>query len=316
MILRPGLGLESDSGWHLVQAQADNLVREFDRAVRQLERWQRLGAPTLANRAKKLAQAPWLYSLLQLSRSRPIEVRGRTLWGARMHCYLPDYFHLLRLGILGDPQEARLGKFFARSLTADSVFFDVGASCGFYSLLAAHLIGGEKRVHAFEPTPFVYELLARNARSTPAIVSNECAVADEAGTATLHCDSTSAVANSIADGAPDDAGVTVRVVTLDDYCERHSVSPTHVKIDVEGVEDKVVRGAERTFRRWGPTIAMEMFLAGNAPHRASAEILLGWGFRANAVDERGELVATGIDPAALASYGSRKYLNLVFTKGS
>jgi hypothetical protein len=49
----------------------------------------------------------------------------------------------------------------------------------------------------------------------------------------------------------------VAAFTIDDLVERHELKPSLIKIDVEGGEYKVLRGAERTLRRFRPYIMAE-----------------------------------------------------------
>ena len=295
----------------------DRLFRAFDRSVAELERWEDLAAPTLANRTRKFFAAPWYFPLYQLAKFHPIKVTGRTAWGRPMRGYLPDYFHLARFGILGDPLEARLAKYMIKRLDRNDVFLDVGASCGFYSLLAGFLIGGSATsVHAFEPTPWVFELLAANARGNPAIVANQCALDDKSGSAEFHLHSHAPLANTLADGSKATSTVTVPVVTIDDYCERHRITPTFLKIDVEGAEDRVLAGAVQTLRQSGPVVVVEMFLDYNDAPRRAGETLLGLGYQAHALNRDGRLEPVDVNRKALADLveGHRTYVNLVFTR--
>ncbi len=236
-----------------------------------------------------------------------------------MRGYLPDYFHLAQHGILGDLLEARLAKYMVLRLDNNDVFLDVGASCGFYSLLAGFLIGNSATsVHAFEPTPWVFDLLAANARGNPAIVANQCAVDDTSGSAEFHLHSHAPLANTLADDSTATSTVTVPCITIDDYCERHRITPTFLKIDVEGAEDRVLAGAVQTLRQSGPVVVVEMFLDYNDAPRRAGETLLGLGYRAHALDRDGRLEPVDVNRQALADLveGHRTYVNLVFTKAS
>lgn len=50
----------------------------------------------------------------------------------------------------------------------------------------------------------------------------------------------------------------VAQITLDDFCERHSIYPTVITMDVEGSEFEVIRGSEKTLREKKPIIFMSV----------------------------------------------------------
>jgi FkbM family methyltransferase len=128
-------------------------------------------------------------------------------------------------------------------------FVDVGAYIGVYSVVAAQATNG--RVLAFEPHPTAREQLGRNLRLNG---SNAIVVAGAAGAssgeAILHVAaggdaSWSTLAEDGRFGALD-AGVPVSVTTVDDEVARNRLSPSVVKIDVEGRELDVFAGMEAT----------------------------------------------------------------------
>jgi FkbM family methyltransferase len=138
------------------------------------------------------------------------------------------------------------------------VLFDIGANIGVYSLYGVLRHPG-LRVIAFEPEYANLHLLRDN------IVLNglhgrveayALAVGDRCGPSRLHVQDLTpgAALHTEAAGAPDrtEAGEVVVfregvwVVTLDDFCRQAGVWPTAVKIDVDGGEERVLRGAQRT----------------------------------------------------------------------
>jgi FkbM family methyltransferase len=150
---------------------------------------------------------------------------------------------------------------------AAGAFLDVGANTGFYSLLAWRANAG-LRIHAFEPFPPVLEILERNLalNGRPAGIS-VCASAAgaENGTARLYVplqdhglvESSCSLESTFKDAHS--AVVDVPVTTIDHYVAREGVSGVSmIKIDVEGHEDKVFRGADATLRRFRPSVVFEL----------------------------------------------------------
>jgi FkbM family methyltransferase len=82
------------------------------------------------------------------------------LGGGLFHCDLRDST-AAEVCFTGryEPQETQLLRALLR---AGDVFVDVGANWGYYTLAAAHLVGPQGRVVAFEPEPRLFALLAAN----------------------------------------------------------------------------------------------------------------------------------------------------------
>jgi|ERR1700733_7217752 len=144
--------------------------------------------------------------------------------------------------------------------------FDVGGGFGFYALLAAR---AGANVIAFEPDP-------KNARSLAEHVTIngledrisivQQAVYSKTGHVTLAVSggvSTHRNPSVRAVGAGTAAELEVACTTLDDYLVS-SEGPSLVKIDVEGAESDVLRGADRTIRVFRPVVLCEIHDGENA----------------------------------------------------
>jgi FkbM family methyltransferase len=131
----------------------------------------------------------------------------------------------------------------AELLNPGVVCFDVGANVGFYSVLAARIVGPAGRVVAFEPHPENVEALERNIRANglsnvivvPKAVSltSDGALLSGADRATARLE--------------EGGGLDVDTVALDEFVAANpTLAPSVVKIDVEGHELQVLAGARRT----------------------------------------------------------------------
>jgi FkbM family methyltransferase len=134
---------------------------------------------------------------------------------------------------------------------------DIGANVGMYSIFAARARGA--RVFAFEPESQNYAILNRNVHlnSLSGRVSAYCAaLSDRAGFSQLHLSMFVPGASCHSYGAPLDHNNQPVVsqfaqgciaTTLDDLVAAEAMPvPTHVKIDVDGLEHKVIAGARST----------------------------------------------------------------------
>lgn len=168
---------------------------------------------------------------------------------------------------------------FRKAVTSRSTVLDVGANVGAYTLLFA-LWAPEGRVVAFEPAPDARAGLERHVaiNGLSARVRIEpLAVCEQSGSASF-CARAFSGANALVARAAGGADViTVPTTSIDEYCDAHGLVPDVVKIDVEGAELDVLRGARRTLARPGVTVFVEFHPAtwtfmGVRPEQIRAEL--------------------------------------------
>jgi FkbM family methyltransferase len=150
-------------------------------------------------------------------------------------------------------------------------FWDVGANVGYYSWLTKSIIP-EAAVRMFEPDPDNLALVREtiNRAGLSAVTVREVAVSDEPGTRPFALDEISGSTSSILDRGPTYSesqwGVVpctliVDTISLDD--ERAAAGAVDlIKIDVEGHEEAVIRGALETICRDQPILIFECFHGG------------------------------------------------------
>lgn len=159
--------------------------------------------------------------------------------------------------------EAPIQTALAEHLAEGAVFYDVGANVGFFSLLAASIVGDSGAVYAFEPVPANAASIRHSARLNR--LSNievfEEAVGERSGSASLILSRHIGGATLASKGAPQDATgeIEVAVTTLDDaIADRGLRPPSLIKIDVEGAELEVLRGMTDTLAIHRPPILYEI----------------------------------------------------------
>lgn len=168
--------------------------------------------------------------------------RGTTVWGDQMLVPFPEFRSICEKGYIEGGEEA-VFEYFNQHITASDTFFDIGANAGFYALLAN---SKGAQVHAFEPFPSTFALLAQNAHEPVHIYPY--AISDSSGTVHMLKGERSGL-NSVSD----DGDLPVQAISLDEF----NVIPTIMKVDVEGNEMKVFKGAEKMLRAHMPTIVVE-----------------------------------------------------------
>lgn len=156
-----------------------------------------------------------------------------------------DYNDTLDLSIRGsyEPFEADL---FKNEIQPGDIVLDIGAHIGYYTLIAAQLVGSGGRVFAFEPEPKNFSLLEKNIKinNYSNIVAVQKAVSDKSATLKLYLAENNSGDHRIYD--PNDGRskfINIEVVKLDDFFKDYNRINV-VKIDVQGAEGGVLKGME------------------------------------------------------------------------
>ena len=176
-------------------------------------------------------------------------------WGQRYQAVSLSEYHYLRDGNPENYESALIEQVLRPGMTV----IDVGANHGMFSLEAAHLIEHEGLVHAFEPTPRTCKLLrsnlAANGLTTVKVFSS--ALGETPGTAHLRVHNEMSALNTLASldvtwnrqKLVADEIIEVSVTTLDAHAKAEGLARIDfLKIDVEGFELGVLRGARELLR--------------------------------------------------------------------
>ncbi|HEV8722542.1 MAG TPA: FkbM family methyltransferase [Candidatus Binatia bacterium] len=144
---------------------------------------------------------------------------------------------------------------FVEQIEQGMTVFDIGAHIGLLTLGAAKRVGRNGRVYAFEPSPETAKILERHiclnrwqdrAEVVKAVVSDVAAVVPfyiygVSMAASLGKENVEAL-------NPEQPNAAVKIdvpsVTLDEFCKGRNIKPAIMKIDVEGAELQVLRGAK------------------------------------------------------------------------
>jgi FkbM family methyltransferase len=173
-----------------------------------------------------------------------------SLW-RRHHRYVNGYW----IGHYELPMQNVL----ARELKMGQTFFDIGANAGFFTLVAARLVGASGRCVAFEPSPencaSIREQIEANSLHHCSLVSE--AIADFDGMATFSFAAPGSPMGHLGDKRSGEQQRAVKVTTLDRACARFG-QPDFIKMDIEGGEAKALQAATDTLRGIRPGWLIEL----------------------------------------------------------
>ena len=164
-----------------------------------------------------------------------------------------------------EPYTSRTLQFFFERA---SVFVDVGANYGFYSILAG-LSNPSLRVIAFEPVPQIHNALVNNLASNQIadrVVAHRMALSDQTGQATFYLPEAESVdlestGTLVEDGwqsRKHSPMIQVETIRFDDYEKANPTRVDLIKIDVEDAESSVLEGMRQTISRDRPFVVCEI----------------------------------------------------------
>ncbi len=246
-------------------------------------------------------------------RARPVAVA--TFFGLPMQVLLPASTDLYLLGAKTHDSEIRLARLLMRYLKPGDTFVDVGGHFGYFTLLGARLVGPAGRVAAFEASRSTYAVLAANVAAQANVAAHHLALSDRPETVSffefpvLYNEYNALDVDQFrhekwfAEFPPEK--IEVPAARLDDVVARDGLRPAVIKIDVEGAELKVIRGAADTLRRLRPLVVMEYLAPDrhNTAHREAAALLGQLGYASFAPAPDGQLEPCADLDAYLARHG-------------
>jgi FkbM family methyltransferase len=186
-----------------------------------------------------------------------------------------------------EPQQTAL---FKRHIRPGDVLLDAGAAAGYYTLLGSYLVGARGMVISIEPDPRNVNYLRQHvsANRLENVTIHPCALGSQQGIARF------ARGSGTGTGHLSERGeLEVEIRRLDDIVASQAVTPTHLKIDVEGAELQVLEGAMETLRRTRPTIFLSTH--SNHLHQACCRLLTKMNYTlepilCNDVESNGEVL--------------------------
>jgi FkbM family methyltransferase len=165
----------------------------------------------------------------------------------------------------------------AGHLGPGAVFYDVGAHLGVFSLIAARLVGEGGDVFAFEADPGNVCRIEEHVRGNtplrvkvvPGIVWSQCGTLCFQRASEFSSRSMGAV-TQVTPGLASEDFMPAPATTLDQFVRGSHRPPSLIKVDVEGAEAEVLKGAEEIFREARPILICEVH------HQQASDVVQGW----------------------------------------
>lgn len=221
--------------------------------------------------------------------------------GSKMYIDWHEEFLLrktLQTYILRPRWEKLTTNLFEKVVKEGDVVLDLGANLGYFSLLAARLVGSKGKVYAFEPEPRNFRLLLKNIELNGYhnIVPAQKAISNKAGKVELFLSDGDSGAHTIRqhhDKSNFRESVEVESVNLDEFFAGKSHPINVIKMDIEGAEPEAFLGMDRILKEnQDLKIFMEFYPAiiregGNSPEDFAHRLLEDYRFSTVVLDDYG-----------------------------
>ncbi len=215
---------------------------------------------------------------------KEVNKKAKLFFGSEMNIALPAATDIYLTGGKTHDSELRLARFLLHYLNRNDHFLDVGAHFGYFSMLASTIVGPGGKVVAFEAASKNFSILQSNASANRFSALHE-AVSDKMGNLTFYefpnlYSEYNTMEITQFENEPwfkeyKPTEVRVRALTIEDIIKQYDIHPHIIKIDVEGAEYKVIRGATQYFTYHNPYFVME-YLAesrSNEAHQKAVKLM-------------------------------------------
>jgi FkbM family methyltransferase len=231
-----------------------------------------------------LRSVHWIWNELQYQVGYRTNIELRPGWSILCH---PASYRMAYSAQTRDPEQVAEFDGFVANCNFGMVLFDIGAHFGIFSLAALHFGGPNSRAVAVDPSPRALHMLKRQARMNNVLnrlTTIQAAVGS--GTGNLAMVSTGVKGSDYFLAPidhPESELIHVTELTIDELTGTTGLTPTHVKIDVEGFEAKVLRGGHCLFTKYAPVLFLELhtkiICERNSDPEESLHLLKGFGYR-------------------------------------
>jgi FkbM family methyltransferase len=137
---------------------------------------------------------------------------------------------------------------------------DIGANVGLYSLYAKYLPNSQ--FYSYEPYKFTYDLLNENIKlnNITNVNTYNIGLGDKKGKTILNVCLSNDGLNTMGTNPlrfNDISSIEVEIDTLDNIFYNNNIKVDYIKIDTEGYEYNILKGGEKTIKKYKPIIQLE-----------------------------------------------------------
>jgi FkbM family methyltransferase len=166
--------------------------------------------------------------------------------------------------ILGEYEDPEAMTIFLSWLQPATVFYDLGANVGYYSLAANRIITGGK-IYSFEPLPSAQKVFKQHIELNRKHIANDnisllpFAISNRSKEVMFSNNDIFKDGNTYVETSSvfsDTEKITVQCYSVDELVKLGYAKPDVLKIDVEGAEYDVLRGALDTLQQYKPNILL------------------------------------------------------------
>ncbi len=226
---------------------------------------------------------------------------AETFFGNKMQVTLPAGTDIFLTGGKSHDSEIRLAQFLIHQLKAGDVFIDIGAHFGYFTLLAANLVGEQGKVCSFEASQTTFEVLKKNTSTSKNVsiynraISNKSEVLSFFEFPVLYSEYNSMDVDQFKNESwyrkypPKE--IQIDATTVDQFLSENKMEPKLIKIDVEGAEFKAIQGLTNTLEAFSPTVIMEYLepSRSNEAHQKAAALFYQLNYQAYLINASGTL---------------------------
>lgn len=227
---------------------------------------------------------------------------AETFFGAKMNVILPAATDIYLTGGKTHDSETRLAKYLIKHLSEGDACLDIGAHFGYFTLLVSEIVGKTGKVMAFEASTNTFQILKSNVAHRANVSAFNNALSDKLEVVTFYEFPTLySEYNSMEIGQFEDkkwfsrfppTKIDIQTTTINDIIDVQGFVPKIIKIDVEGAEYTVVKGASILANMTNVSIVLEYLTndANNSEYIAASQQLTDYGYQTHIIGDDGNLI--------------------------